>query len=147
MPPTRRSVAKTEPPVLWYLCEQCRVNITCKERDQHAQHCPIIAADADGDATAAIRTAYVHNRQLYTNSVSNRLPAEALIADLPAAQLNGFVFVSESTMSVCGWILGDLVACRSPQLPTMGPAVVRCVWPVPDRYGAIVFVPDEGGAF
>lgn len=145
-------MAKAEPPpALWHLCEQCRCSIPPKDRDQHAQHCPIHAPDNIGASTTPIPTAFVHDRRLYTNSVSTALPAEALIADLPAAQLSGFVFVSESTMSACGWILGDLVACRSPQLTAAlgaaGPAVVRSVWPVPDRYGATVFVPADGGFF
>lgn len=140
MPP--RTSAKKEPATLWYLCDQCQVNITSKDRDQHDQHCPILPA---ATAVAAFHTSYVHANRLYTTSVSSKLPADTLIADLPAAQLNGFVYVSESTMAVCGWILGDLVACRSPQLVTeAAPAAVRCVWPVPDRFGATVFIPEAG---
>lgn len=140
MPP--RTSAKKEPAPLWYLCEQCQVNITSKDRDQHDQHCPL-QPDADGRQPFAC--SYVHDRLLYAASVSPRLPSDTLIADLPPAQLNGFVYVSESTMAVCGWILGDLVACRSPQLAAEKvPATVRSVWPVPDRFGATVFIPEEG---
>lgn len=138
-----RTSAKKEPPTLWYQCEQCHVNITSKDREQHCdQHCPI---QPDAKAATAFSTSYVHDQHLYAATVSNKIPSDASICDLPAAQLNGFVFVSESTMSVCGWILGDLVAMRSPQLAADRlPAAVRSVWPVSDRLGATVFVTEDG---
>lgn len=76
-------------------------------------------------------------------SMAGRLPSDSRITDLSGCVLNGIVCVSESTMNLCGWMLADLVVCSSPQLPDEAP-VVRTVWPVPDRFGSTVFVPEDG---
>lgn len=138
MPP--KFSAKKEPAILWFECERCLVNITSKDREQHEQHCPIIAWKCPDQPFSC---SFVHQRRLFTTSVSRKLPSDSLITDLTESQTNGFIFISESTMSLCGLMLGDLVECSSPQLPDKR-AVVRTVWPVPDRFGTTVFVTEEG---
>lgn len=142
---SRRTSGKKEPPAQWFVCQQCAVNITSKARDQHEQHCPIRPPASAADATPFACSTFVHERTLYADTVTAGVPSDSLIADLPAAQLNAFVWCSESTMALCGWILGDMVECRSPQLSASDAVpVVRCVWPMPDRFGAAVYVTHAG---
>lgn len=141
MPP-KSSTKKDHPPPLWLVCDKCRVHITSKEREQHESHCPVDYWESPAGAKL-LPCSFVHDRHLYTTSVTAKFPADSRITDLAESQLNGIVCVSESTMSLCGWMLADLVVCSSPQLPDDVP-VVRTVWPVPDRVGTTVFVSESG---
>lgn len=134
MPP--KSSAKKEPPPVWFACDKCPVYITSKEREQHEPLCPIVPGQS-------FPCSFIHDSHLYATSVVGKPPADSLITDLSESQQNGFVWIGESTMNLCGWMLGDLVVCSSPQLPDVVP-VVRTIWPVPDRLGATVFVTHRG---
>lgn len=139
MPP--KSSSKKEA-VLWYLCEQCKVNITSKDRDQHEEHCPIEQQEADEEPLKPFLCSYIRDQRLFSVSL-NAKPVTEELSDLSGAQLKGLVFLSESVINLCGFILGDFVSLSSPQLPEIAP-VVRTVWPVPDRFLTTVFVTDEG---
>lgn len=126
---------------LWYLCETCKVNITSKDRDQHERHCPIRAYERPQEA---FDCSFVHNKMLYSNTFCPNPPIkDSLVDDLAERQLNGFVFVSESVMNLCGFVLGDWVLCSSPQFPQLKP-IVRSIWPISNVHMTTVFVTRDG---
>lgn len=134
MPP--KSSAKKEL-ILWYLCEKCKVNITSKDRDKHEDYCPIVTHPGE-----PFICSFVYDNKFYSTTLNPDPPTDCLISNLPANQLNGYVFIRESVMNLCGFILGDWVVCTSPQLPHT--QVVRSIWPVPDRFLTTVYVTVEG---
>lgn len=144
MPPKTPSSARKEP-ILWFVCETCNVNITSKDRDQHDRHCPITAFN--GRPPQPFSTSFVHNRALYSSAVVGRSPpAESLVNDLPESQLNGMIFISEAAMQLCGFVLGDWVACSSPQFPNRA-AIIRTAWPMPNTHLTTVFITPDGKHF
>lgn len=134
MPP--KSSAKKEQ-ILWYLCEKCKVNITSIDREQHeSKYCPIAP-----DRTKPVQTSFIYEKTLFTNTVSIKLPQINELNDLPEHLKNNFVFLSESAMNLCGFILGDSVVLSSPQCTEMA---VRSVWPISDRFLTTLFLNENG---
>lgn len=133
MPP--KSASKREQ-VLWYLCEKCKANITSKEREQHDDVCPLDSIDS------LTRFSFVRGGVLHSNQL-NAKPITEDIRDLTAKQLNGLVFLSESVINLCGFVLGDQVLIHTPQSPAIAP-IVRSVWPTPNSFLTTVFVSEEG---
>lgn len=137
MPP--KSSAKKEV-IQWYFCEKCKVNITSKDRDQHDDHCPITSYK---NTEEAFSRSFAHNNKFYSITVNPQIPSDCLISNLSENQLNGYVFISESVMNLCGFILGDWVICTSPQVQKIAP-VVRSIWPVPDRFLTTIYLSPAG---
>lgn len=135
MPP--KSSAKKDQ-ILWYLCEKCQVHITFKDREEHEQICPISAGNAK-----LVPCAFISAKTFYSIGLNPKPPTEDL-SDLTQKQLNNFIFLSESLMQLCGFMLNDFVVIHSlddnnhESMP-----VVRCVWPTANRYLTTVFVTDD----
>lgn len=134
MPP--KSSAKKDQ-ILWYLCEKCQVHITSKDREEHEQFCPINA-----DNHGRVPCAFVSAKTFYAIGLNPKPPTEDL-SDLTQKQLNNFIFLSESLMQLCGFMLNEFVVLHSLDDTKIRTPVVRCVWPTANRYLTTVFVTGD----
>lgn len=133
---SRKSLTKKEQ-TTWFQCEKCKANITTKDREQHAEFCPL------ADATHFTKCSFVRDNKLYSNQLMAKPPTDDYVRDLNQKQLNSLVFLSESAINLCGFIFGDYVVIRSIQQPSRAP-VIRTVWPTSSNFSTTVFVSEEG---
>lgn len=134
MPP--KSASKKDQ-ILWYLCEKCRIYITSKDREAHEKHCP-----QPIDNPGFCEYSYIQHRKMFVNSLNSK-PTIDDLHDLTQTQLNRMIFISESAIELCSFILQDYVLIKSPQFPNQAP-IVRTVWPVSNRMPSMVSVTEEG---
>lgn len=134
MPP--KSATKRDQ-VLWFLCEKCKANVTTKEKDEHDSLCPLDTDDC------LIKCTFIRNGKLYANQLNGK-PITDDIRDLNLKQLNSLIFLSESVMNICGFILGEQVLVHSSPTKENGARIVRSVWPLPNSLLTSVMVSEEG---
>lgn len=142
MPP--KSSSKKDQ-IAWLLCEKCKVYITNKDRDKHAEDCPI---SNEINESFQCKYSFVRSKQLHSTHLSEKTDQSAilsdeLLSDLGSKYLNNLIFVSESVMSLCDWIISDFVVVQ-PVNETKFVPIVRRIWPITDRNTSNVFVTDEG---
>lgn len=133
MPP--KSASKREQ-VLWYLCEACKANITTKDREQHESLCPL------NNIECLTKCSFVRDHKFHSNQLNIKSTVED-VRDLTAKQLSSLVYLSESVISLCGFILGEQVLVHSPHCNDQTP-VVRFVWPIPNSFLTSVLVSADG---
>ena len=141
MPP-KSSSHKKDNALQWFHCEKCNVNITSNDRELHENYCPITTYN---DLSQPFTNSFIYNKKLYSTTFGakpSQININILNDTLNPTQLNGFVFLSESVMNLCGFILGEKVSICSPQITP--PAVIKTAWPIPDRFATSVFVTDYG---
>lgn len=132
MPP--KSASKRDQ-VLWFLCAKCKANITTKDKEEHDALCPLDTTEHSSKCT------FIRNARLYSNQI-NAKPATDDIRDLTVKQLSSLIFLSESVMNLCGFILGEQVMVQSSHA-----RMVRSVWPLPNSLLTSVLVSEEGIQF
>lgn len=133
MPP--KSATKREP-VLWYLCEKCNANVTTKAKEQHEEICPLDTEESRSKC-CFVRDEKFHSNQLGIKGITDD------VRELNARQLKSLVFVSESVIGLCGFILGEPVVLRI-QTDASATSVVRFIWPLPNSMLTNVQVAEEG---
>lgn len=133
MPP--KSASKREQ-ILWYLCEQCKANIASKDREQHDALCPLTGVEC------LTRCSFVRDHKFHSNQLNVKRTADD-VRNLTAKQFSSLVFLSESVISLCGFILGQHVLVHSPQYDHSAP-IVRCVWPLSNSLLTSVLVSEDG---
>ncbi|XP_055599822.1 ribosome biogenesis protein SPATA5 [Uranotaenia lowii] len=113
----------------WWTCENCKILLLSIELAKHR---------ADQCRNQEELSGYVTATNVFvTNIIENKIPEDWLNVD--EAHMNGFVLLSETIMSRLNLILGDLVQLKSYSEDN---GFIRRAWPMDDKNGACVFVPD-----
>lgn len=133
MPP--KSASKRDQ-VLWFLCEKCKANVASKDREQHDELCPL---DTEESSSKCV---FVRNGIFHSNKLAVK-PITDDVRGMDFGQLSGLVFLSESAMTLCGFVLGETVVVRTMNGEPSTP-IVRNVWPLPNSSLTNVLVAKEG---
>lgn len=128
----------------WLLCEKCKIYITSKDRSKHEEDCPIPNEITEYTPWkySFVRSKQIHAQQLCEATGQTAILTDELLSDLGTKYLSNLVFVSESVMNLCDWIISDFVVLQ-PTCDNHIPVVKR-VWPAVDKNTSNVFVTDEG---
>lgn len=129
---SRKSLSKKEP-TIWYLCNNCNINIFAKD-------CELHICD---ESTTQLNYTFVADKKLF----SNQLKVEKRNADdlrlINENKTNNLIFVHESIFSLCELVLGDYVLISSSALPHDAP-IVRMAWPSTNPNGSLAGVTEYG---
>ncbi|KAH8282970.1 hypothetical protein KR054_011222 [Drosophila jambulina] len=121
----------------WFHCETCGVHISSKARDNHDDHCTIIA---QGDAARDSEAEYVQNGAIFTRTVQQRNFEVESLKDLSGKYANMLLFVSEGAMQLAKLHIGQHVVVEASS--TEQQPLVRILWPISEQFLTTVFVSE-----
>lgn len=116
---------------MWIQCDNCHANITSKDQENHSKNCP--------PSRDVFVHPYVLDSCLYA---SIEIKTNEEIKGLEFHEKNNLLFLSQSLIQLCGFVIGDWCVVQS-QTGAFAPSA-RIVWPTIEKSTCSALVTQSG---